>query len=903
MRILRLKLVNFIGIKHGLGEDEIEIDFSKSQNKVICLFGGNGSGKSTILSQLHPFKESFDDRKTLILDGTEGLKEIDIESNGHLYEIVHIYAKTAQSFIKKDGVELNENGGVRTFEDIVLKELGISKDYFLIGKIGSNSRNFVDLTTSERKAYIGKFLNIEDILDEYKVVNDKLKALKKEINSVGNDLSKFKDEAVIKTEIDQLNQSDKEIDEKLATLYTEKGSVEMTISRDDADIGESSIDALSQKITEKQLDVQTNSGIKNALENELEHLDDADSFKEKLGEEISNLQTKIEVNSSELQNKNLLYLDQKNKIDSLEIELSSLGNPEDIENLNNIITETENKINELKEKIRKNPEAQFINKLLQEKRDIHKLLNKFINFTNFIEKYLKELSANSISKEKTNIEYFFDDDFEESISRQISQSRKVIEEKRKLLEKLKHEHAVQESYISQLENLKKRPTECDIDSCPFIKDAYEHRNCLLEVEKLSTEIETVKNDLELLETKAENIESLQTLYLNFSEEYKTLGPRDNQIYVEFIKETSLIKFINASLSEFQQIRQEYIENINNALSDLEEFLQLNNKLIADKKSKKVIEDSDLSLRDKYLKDIESGKNNLEKIQQELSEFSEKGKALSTELIEKQNLSQKYISYTQAISKLASASTMLSNANTEYKRLSALIQSKAEASAKLNTIKESIFSLTNLKADKQEKLTAAKVALEKIKALKEKLKTLNELYVPTETVATALSPTTGIPLIFIKTYLEETEAIANDLLNIAFDGDFQIKFMTNEKEFAIQVISKDNTKADIKLASQGEVSITTLSISLALIEQSIGAYNILCLDEIDGPLDNSNRSKFIDILNSQIEKLGIEQAFVISHNNAFDTAAMDLILLKGNAVDKENPIFMENKTIIYENNGI
>ena len=128
-------------------------------------------------------------------------------------------------------------------------------------------------------------------------------------------------------------------------------------------------------------------------------------------------------------------------------------------------------------------------------------------------------------------------------------------------------------------------------------------------------------------------------------------------------------------------------------------------------------------------------------------------------------------------------------------------------------------------------------------------------------------------------------------------------LNNEKEFAIQVISKDNTKADIKLASQGEVSITTLSISLALIEQSIGAYNILCLDEIDGPLDNSNRSKFIDILNSQSEKLGIEQAFVISHKNAFDTAAMDLILLKGNAVDKENPVFMENKTIIYENNGI
>ena len=55
-----------------------------------------------------------------------------------------------------------------------------------------------------------------------------------------------------------------------------------------------------------------------------------------------------------------------------------------------------------------------------------------------------------------------------------------------------------------------------------------------------------------------------------------------------------------------------------------------------------------------------------------------------------------------------------------------------------------------------------------------------------------------------------------------------------------------------------MAITTISLSLALIEQSIGNYNILCLDEIDGPLDSTNRTNFIDILNSQIDKLGIEQ---------------------------------------------
>lgn len=137
------------------------------------------------------------------------------------------------------------------------------------------------------------------------------------------------------------------------------------------------------------------------------------------------------------------------------------------------------------------------------------------------------------------------------------------------------------------------------------------------------------------------------------------------------------------------------------------------------------------------------------------------------------------------------------------------------------------------------------------------------------------------------------------MDIAFNGDFQISFVTSEKEFAIQVTSKDNIKPDIKMASQGEIAITTISISLALIEQSIGEYNILCLDEIDGPLDAMNRGNFIDILQNQVQKLGIEQIFVISHNNAFDTASMDLILLRGNTVDKDNTVFMENKNIIYE----
>ena len=64
-------------------------------------------------------------------------------------------------------------------------------------------------------------------------------------------------------------------------------------------------------------------------------------------------------------------------------------------------------------------------------------------------------------------------------------------------------------------------------------------------------------------------------------------------------------------------------------------------------------------------------------------------------------------------------------------------------------------------------------------------------------------------------------------------------------------------------------------------------------------DSSNRQNFITILNRQIEKLGIEQVFVISHNDAFDSEEMDLILLKDHNTKQKGDEFMRNKNIIFE----
>ena len=54
MKIMRLKLTNFIGIKHGMDKDEVEIIFK--DGRIVMLNGGNGSGKSTLFKPTSPFQ-------------------------------------------------------------------------------------------------------------------------------------------------------------------------------------------------------------------------------------------------------------------------------------------------------------------------------------------------------------------------------------------------------------------------------------------------------------------------------------------------------------------------------------------------------------------------------------------------------------------------------------------------------------------------------------------------------------------------------------------------------------------------------------------------------------------------------------------------------------------------------
>ena len=71
------------------------------------------------------------------------------------------------------------------------------------------------------------------------------------------------------------------------------------------------------------------------------------------------------------------------------------------------------------------------------------------------------------------------------------------------------------------------------------------------------------------------------------------------------------------------------------------------------------------------------------------------------------------------------------------------------------------------------------------------------------------------------------------------------------------------------------------------------YNIIKLDEIDGPLDYNNRVYFADVLNRIMSIMGTEQCIMISHNSELQLDNADIILLKH---DANNPDYNRGNII-------
>lgn len=916
MKITYLKMENLKNILAGMGKSKVEIDFSKGKNDKILLLGGNGSGKSIILSSATPYRGTNDNRSVDIVEGKTGKKVIHFDHNGHKYEIEHFYGKNNKSYIKKDGRELNENGNIRSFNSVMEEELEISPDYFAIGRLGDNVKNFINYPTAERKKYINKFIpNIDDYLIAYKNSSEKVTLYNKRLKSLNVQLEKY-------NTLDELLEAKKELEDEKETLGKEISKMEIQLESILNEIGKLSQDLMDKDnySTEiifnkhpqfKEMAGQYLPGVINTIEKEaLVIQDDLDGTylkypklkgktledcKEKLNE-LSNKKKLIDVELENIEFKVNHYKSQVNdsnsKMAEIKAKLNSFENM-DVDQITEMKTELEGRYNDRRNLISHIKSDEFPITLEEAKllKDDIKLLKRE---SGRVSESRGDLDEKLFDKYKFNIDTLIGlyntecdkkDKLEQNIAKLDKEMKEIYKESGlvKILEVSEHhDHAKECPFVPMAMGVQER-----VDGIDGMEEEMKSLHTQLN-EVIIPRIEVIRNHIKYVKEFKEVI--VNSIY---NERFEKLGI-DKDDYMNTLLVTDSSKFDNKFAIVDEVIGYytdlEEIRTLQTKLESIESKLELNRKIESDR----ITLNEELNVHDKTRTDSLSVLTEEINPEKERIEKDIKINTASTRIYEV----------------LEAKLTKLNNIMDVVNELKELSDEMKVIDGKMLELRDQknqyIVDIDNKNAALNHligKLDKANRDYYLVESINKELSDISSIYDKLLAVNTSLDPKKGIPLIFINNYLTDIAERANDLLDMAYKGDFFIKFEVNEKEFKIIVVKGDGTELeDISLASQGETAMTNTSLSLSMLANITKGYNIMYFDEVDGTLDNENRRNFLSVLDRQIKTLGSEQTFIISHNNEFYSADVDLILLDKyeTKIDINDKQLMANKTILYKN---
>jgi len=158
----KLILHNAIGIKKGIGKDEIEIDFTQFNQGVVGIFGKTGSGKTTILENMTPYRKMAT-RAGSLYDHfyDQGLKEFEFQVSGNIYKshiIIDCYKKKMIATLFKNGDPVSD--GLDSYDEKVEELLG-DFDLFINSVFNPQSSiSIVDMKDADRKDLFKNLFNI-----------------------------------------------------------------------------------------------------------------------------------------------------------------------------------------------------------------------------------------------------------------------------------------------------------------------------------------------------------------------------------------------------------------------------------------------------------------------------------------------------------------------------------------------------------------------------------------------------------------------------------------------------------------------------------------------------------------------------------------------------------------------
>lgn len=883
MKLLSIRLENYIGIYNGRGDNILEVDLSQSTSNIVIIRGSNGSGKSTLLKALSPLQ----DDNTAIIPGLEGKKTLRYLYNNEVYEILYVHpVKTdgsrgqvkMQVYKGMNRVELNPTWNVTSGKDIIFDLFNLDANFLTLSQLSSEDRGLADKKPAERKKFVNSIINgIEVYNNMYKVITKKYSTFKNLISTISSKINQIGN-------IEELNARYNNISRQVEDVSRERDKAVIEASKIDAEIGILTRDNNLEEFYKINEEIRENLDYIRASKSQVINLSKGELTSEDLNElqviinsslrtfdkDISKWKSEEAVANAKIEN---ISKEKEDTFKSLQTKITKRGTLLDGGFSDSDLTlykETKDKIADLENDIN------GLNSSIKNLSEAEALVNAMEMIVPVLDSLYNGLDATTKKEKYDFVKTTLDNDGK--YADQTVELTRTYNEVSRTVTELESEVLAYEILFDKAKSLALRPKGCKIDDCSFVKEAIEASSKHPEkrINDINKEIDESNRLLKSLE---KDIESYKELY-DFNKRFTNL----HGMVLSFRKllEKSPVNYI---IDPYQLLAS--LDHMENLMIDFNQIRGIFNIITTKSNYEEIIE----SLKEPAAK-YEANKALIDELDSDIASLKDKLTTIDAQLTAEQD----GISETTTNISLAEFKTEV------YTKCKSLVDEciglegrNNELQGQINSLSDIAFKVKDLETRMDEAKSRADRLNNDLNAIlseRDKIassKTLLEDYIRDlelynknfsilETIRYYLSPTTGIQTVFMRTYMGNIILKANELLSLIFNGQFIIQpFVINEAEFRIPCLGNGLVNDDISSMSTSQICMISMILSFAILSNSSTDYNILKLDEIDGGLDTENRIQFIGLLKQLITMVGCEQCFLISHNMEYDadTTVIDM----------------------------
>ncbi len=888
MKFLYVKLIGYAGFYHGMGLKEIEIDFSRSKFPITVITGPNACGKSTLLNALNLLPDSNDNFEP----GMSASKYMRIFDNGIIYEIFMnhpIDSKGNRAVTKvsimKNGVELNPNGNVSSYKDIIFNEFDLDSNYITLSYLSGTDRGLADKRPGERKKFITNIVSSLEVYNDInKNLNKRSNVYKSQLNALGTKINNIGDaNALASTQVSLITRQ-KKLETNLEVLKTRVIENTTKVSMQDPE-GEihRRYDELDSTVKNLKIDIdKTNIKITQPLIELLEVKNISEITEEAINNKLAIYNTQLEAHSESVR-----------EADTQEKILIS-----EINNINMEIEKQTIKAGKLTEDINPDIETELV-KVNEDISSIKDEFNKFNlgNIDNITQDEIKQ-AVETVTDIINKIDAIYDNVGVPNLGEFINEYGHIsetIDQLNKDIDKIKLDNEWLTSEKIRLEmdhkitsELNNRPSNCKIDNCYFISKSLDTLKQYGTIEELERKLQEVTN------TKDENDRNLSfmtkkvSFLRNMLSSEALLGAITSmvkssrailgkmRIFVLLSDESALKAHISNgyAFNEYRNISE--LLYISNDLTRYKSLVEVQRNLQSEYKINK---DKINSYKELQL-EIEANKDKVTKLTEDMKKVTATKNFnislvsdINSKIINLNGLRESYINNQKNIENLNNYIKELEDIKNKFSSSEQYLLQISEDKSKIQEYLNELNPITN-------ELKAIDTQLTLLDEYHREYQELNEKYTIIDKLKKYSSPVSGgIQTLFMNLYMSKTLELANQLLAMIFGGQFQLAdYVINQDEFRIPFTGRGLMVDDISSGSTSQICIMGMIINLVLLHQASSKFNITRLDEIDGGLDHQNRYMFVDILQKIVNILQIDQLFIISHSVESALSNVDVIQL-------------------------